>query len=156
MNPASLSSLADRELSAKSRFGYVALLLFAATMTTVVGSLWLTEPALKSRTEISLAILTVIGLCWVGFAVWVLAFRRALLAYHDVVAARLAVSFCSAALAGSLWLAFGEGNAAARIASVVFAAMLACAGWLLARARRRLTRLLARRAEIEDQLRNAL
>jgi hypothetical protein len=153
MNPASLTSLADRELSAKSRFGYVALLLFAATMTTLVGSLWLTEPALTPRTEISLAVLTLIGLCWVGFAIWVLAFRRALLAYHDVVAARLAVTFCSAALAGSLWLALGEGNAAARMASVVFAVMLVCAGWLLATARRRLTRLLARRAEIEDQLR---
>lgn len=153
MNTVSVSALADRELSVRSRFGYVALLLLASTMSIAVGSLWLTEPALKPRTEIALAVLTGIGLCWVGFAVWVLAFRRVLLAWHDIVAARLAVTFCAAALSGSLWLGFGEGNAAAKAASIVFAAMLVCAGLLLARARRRLTRLMARRAALEAHLR---
>ncbi|MES3020283.1 MAG: hypothetical protein V4857_01740 [Pseudomonadota bacterium] len=153
MNTASLYTLADRELSVRARFGYVALLLAALTMSALVGALLLTEPALKPRTELALAVLTFIGMCWVGFAVWVLSFRRVLLAYQDIVAARMALAFCAVALAGALFLALGEGSEAAAAAAPVFGAMLVLAVALLVRARRRLKALLARRAELEGRLR---
>lgn len=152
MNPTSLSSLADRELSAKARFGHVALLLAALAMSSVVGSLWLTEPALPPRTVIAFAVMTVIGLCWVVYAVWVLASRRVLLAFQEVVAARMAVGFSAAALIGALALGIGEGIAAAWPAAAVFAAMLVIATITLARARRKFRQLTQRRAELERQL----
>lgn len=152
MNTESLARLADRELSVKARFGHVALLLAALTMSTVVGSLWLTEPSLAPRTAFAFAVMTAIGLCWAGYALWVLASRRVLLSFQQVVATRMAVSFCSAALAGALALAIGGGQPAAWPAAGVFAAMLIIAAALLARARRNLHRLSERRAALERQL----
>lgn len=154
MNKPLLSTPSDRELSAKARAGYVALLLAGLTMAAVTASLWLTEPTLPRRTSITFAVMTVMGLCWAGFAAWVLASRRALNPFHDVVAARMSLSFCCAALAGALSLAIGEGNAAAGVAAAIFAVMLGVAAVLLARARRRLRELSARRAELEQTLGN--
>ncbi|WP_157281880.1 MULTISPECIES: hypothetical protein [unclassified Roseateles] len=152
MNPASISALANRELSAKARFGHVALLLAALAMSVVVGSLWLTEPALPPRTVIAFAAMTGIGLCWVVYAVWVLASRRVLLAFQQVVAARMAVGFSAVALAGALALGMGEGIAAAWPAAAVFAVMLVIAVITLVRARGKHRQLTQRRAELERQL----
>ena len=148
----SLSALADCELSVKARGGHVVLLLGALTMTVVCASLWLTEPALPVRTQVAFGMMTLIGLCWALYAIWVLHSRRVLLAFQEVVATRLAVTFCSAALAGSLALALGEGIRAAWSAVGMFAPMLIAAAVLLARARRRLNALTARRAALEEQL----
>lgn len=153
MNPAHLSSLADRELSAKARFGHVLLLLAALAMSTVVGSLCLTEPTLPARTRGAFAALTGIGLCWAAYAAWVLSSRRVLLAFQQVVAARMAVGFCAMALAGAAAVGVGHGIAAAWAAAAAFAALLLAAILLLVRARRRLRRLMARRDELERQLR---
>ena len=152
MNKPSISTLVERELSAKARAGYVALLLAGLTKATVTASLWLTEPSLPQRTSIAFAVMALMGLCWAGFATWVLASRRALNAFHDVVAARMSLTFCCAALAGALSLAIGDGNVAAGMAAAIFAVMLGVAAWLLARARRRLRELSARRAELEQAL----
>lgn len=149
----SLAALADRELSVKARAGHVALLLGALTMAIVIGSLWLTEPALPLRTQVAFGAMTLIGLCWSLYAGWVLRSRRVLLAFQEVVASRLAVAFCSAALAGALALAIGEGMRAAWSAAAMFALLLLVAGAMLARARRRLNVLTARRAALEQQLR---
>src|SRR6266542_6921921 len=90
---AAIQRLADVELSLRSRLGYVALLLAALMMTGVVGALWLTEPALPLRTQIGFALMVVIGLSWVAFALRVLTSRRMLLARHRIVAGRMAVAF---------------------------------------------------------------
>lgn len=147
-----LSQLADRELSVASRFWHVALMLLSLAMAAAVGSLWLTEPDLPLRTEIAFAAMTVTGLCWAGFAAWVLSARRVLLAVHDVVASRMAVFFCGAALSGTLVLALVQGKDAAWMAAGLFALMLAVAAVLLARAQRRLRLLQERRAELERRL----
>ena len=57
--------LAGGELSLKSRLGYVMLLLVSIGMTTVIISLWLTEPALPMRTQWAFGVISLIGASWV-------------------------------------------------------------------------------------------
>lgn len=147
-----LAALVDNELSLKSRLGYVALLLAAMMMSAVIGALWLTEPALPQRTELAFGVMLLIGVSWIAFAIWVLAARRVLLAYHAIVAGRMAVGFTALFLLGALALALGAGSAAAWGAAAAGAGMLAAAVLLLIKARRKLARLVARRAELERQL----
>lgn len=147
-----LSSLAARELSSMARLGHLALLLLALSMCTAVGSLWLTEPALPNRTVVAFAALFAANLGWSAYAAWVLKSRRTLLVFQQVVAARIAVSFCLVALAGTLAVAIANGHAGAWVAAAVFTGMLAAAALMLLRAQRRVRQLQARRAEIERQL----
>jgi hypothetical protein len=72
-----------------------------------------------------------IGMSWMAFAIWVLASRRVLLAYHAIVAGRMAVGFTALFLLGALALALGVGNAAAWGAAAAGSAMLALAIGLL-------------------------
>ena len=152
MDTPSLSALLDRELSARSRFAHVLLLLAAATMAAITASLWATEPALPTRTAAAFAVLTGMGLCWVAYAAWVLSSRRVLLGWQQVVAARLAVLFSAVALAGALGVAAMAGTPAAWPATLVFTGMLALAVVLLVRAQRRYRLLTQRRAELERRL----
>ena len=154
MTPSTLSTLAERELSAGSRAGHVALLLASLCMSTITGSLWLTEPHLPVRTAVAFAVMTGAGLCWTAYAVWVLSVRRPLLALHRVVASRLAVTFCAAATSGSLYLGLAQQHPAAWPAAIVFGTMTLIAAVLLAAARRRYHRLQARKAELERRLRD--
>src|SRR4051795_5039610 len=101
---ASLGYLARTELSLRARLGHVLLALVASAMTVVVLSLWLTEPALPPRTTAAFAMLTIIGLAWVAYSVWVLSARRVMLAQQRVVAGRLAVAFTGAFAAGCMLL----------------------------------------------------
>lgn len=152
MNTSPLSTLSDRELSPRARAGHVALLLASLCMSTVTGSLWLGEPGLPGRTSLAFAAMTFMGLCWAAYAVHALRGRFRLLALQRVVACRIAFTFSSAATAGALYLAEGEGVAAAWPAALVFGLMTLVAGILLALARRRYRALSARKAELEQQL----
>ena len=102
---AGLENLARTELSLRARLGHVLLALAASTMTIVVVSLWVTEPVLPPRTRTAFALLTVIGLAWVAYSVWVLNARRVMLARQRVVAGRLAVAFTFTFAAGCVLLA---------------------------------------------------
>lgn len=150
-----LQQLAHEQFSLGVRLRYVALALVAAMATSVVASLLLTEPRLPVRTQAALAALTAIGVAWIAFAVWVLRERRPLLAWHRVVAGRMAVAFCAA-------FAIGAGIAAATtLAPAAFGAlatgiaMVAAAVAMLVRANRRRTLLLERRDALESALRDA-
>jgi len=147
-----LTALVDHELSLKSRLAYVALLLAAMMMSAVIGALWLTEPALPQRTELAFGVMLLIGMSWMAFAIWVLASRRVLLAYHAIVAGRMAVGFTALFLLGALALALGAGSAAAWGAAAAGAAMLVVAILLLINAKRKMAGLMARRGELERQL----
>jgi len=147
-----LHRLVDAELSLPSRLGHVSLLLAAAMMTTVVGALWTTEPALPLRTQIAFAAMTVAGLAWVGYSVWVLTHRRPLLAGHGVVAGRMAVAFTALFVVGALAVGLGQSGTGPYLAAAVGAAMLATAVTLLLRARRTLAQLLERRQALEREL----
>ena len=94
--------LADGELSLKARLGYVALLLVASGMTTVILSLWLTEAALPLRTQAAFGVMSLIGASWTAFSAWALATRRPLFARDRVIAGRMAVAFTALFLAGAI------------------------------------------------------
>jgi len=152
MTPSDFSAVTDRALSVKARAGHVALLLAGLVMSTITASLWLTEPHLPTRTAAAFACMTGIGLCWAAYAAWTLSRRHPLMAFHRVVATRLALSFCAAATAGSLYLAVAQTQPAAWPASIAFAIMTLAAAILLARARRRYHGLQAQKAELARQL----
>ena len=147
-----LLHLADAQLSLRGRLGYVALLLVALMMTGVIGSLWLTEPALPVRTQVGFAVMIAIGLSWVTFALWVLTHRQVLLAPHRIVAGRMAVTFTALFLMGALAVGYQTGGAAAYAAAAVGVVMLVGAVVILMGAHRRFARLMQRRETLEREL----
>jgi len=156
MTPQDAMRLADAELSLRSRLGYVALLLAAVAMTAVVASLWLTEPALPLRTRAAFGALTVIGLSWAGFALWVLTHRRVLLGRQGIVAGRMAVTFSTVFLAGALAIGVTGGRRAAFAAAGVGLVMVGAAVTALVLAHRRVDRLAARRRALEREIGEAV
>src|SRR5687767_1074966 len=124
-SPESVRRLLNAELSLASRLGYVGLALAAGMMTAVVGSLWMTEPSLPLRAQIGFGVMVGIGLSWVGFAVWVLTHRRPLLSAHRIVAGRMAVTFTSLFVLGTVALGMTTSAAAAYAATALGLAMLA-------------------------------
>ena len=147
--------LADAQLSAASRFGYLTLLLTSLAMSVVTGALWLTEPALPARTSIALVLMTAIGASWVAFATWVLTRRRVLFARHSIVAGRMAVAFTSIFVVGTLAIALTDGGTAAFAAAGCGLVMVAGAVVMLRRAHRAFDRLESRRRELEADLAGA-
>jgi hypothetical protein len=154
MNPQTISMdsirrLANGELSLATRLGYIALLLAAAAMSTVVLSLWLTEPALPARTQAAFGVMSVIGISWIVFALWALSARRPLFARDRLIAGRMAVSFTALFVAGALAAVIVSGSAAAWSALSSGGALLALAVGVWRGARRRVATLSARRAALE-------
>jgi hypothetical protein len=147
-----LRRLLDAELSRPSRFRYVALLLASVTMTIMIASLWLTEPALPTRTQVAFALMTVIGLSWTAFAVWVLTTRRVLFGRDSVVAGRLAITFTTTFVIGALTLGYMSGGTAPYAAATMGLGLLAGAIALLVRAQRRVACLTTRREALEREL----
>ena len=134
-----------RELSLPARLGHTALLVVSASVSALTASLWLTEPALPLRTHIAFGAIVVIGLAWTGFAWWVLANRRVMLANQRVIASWMAVGFTALFLVGAVILRSRIGNGGV----VVSAAFLAVAGVNAIVARRRFVRLVERRRSLE-------
>ena len=149
---AALKQLVDAELSMPSRLGYVALLLAALTMTGVVGTLWATEPSLPLRAQVAFGVMVAIGSSWVVFALWVLTHRRILLARHQIVAGRMAVTFTSVFMLGSLAVGYATGRPEAYKAAAVGVLMLGLAIVVLVRAHRAFGRLVSRRDVLEREL----
>lgn len=152
---ATLRRITEESLSSQSRIAHVALLLLSLAMTILLVSLLATEPALPTRTQVSFAAMTAIGLAWTVYASWVLRHRRCLLANQRVVAARMALVFSMVFTAGAAWLGFAEGQPAMRWAASLGAVMAAVAIGILLRAHRHRADLLARRCELEQQIRDA-
>jgi hypothetical protein len=140
--------LAGTELSLKARLAHVALLLVSLAMTAVIASLWLTEPLLPLRTQIAFGVMTLIGLGWSAFSIWVLRARRPLYARDRVIAGRMAVTFTAVFVAGAIAMV-AAGNAAAIAMLALGVVMLAAAVRILSNARHRFATLNARRAELE-------
>jgi hypothetical protein len=149
---AAARQLADRELSGPSRMRYVWLLLAALGTTVAVGSLWATEPALPLRTHIAFGAMTVIGIAWSAFSMWVLTSRRVLFARERSVAGRMAVTFAAVFMAGALAIAAATGAAAALAAAGTGVVMMIVAVIILRGAHRASARLLARRDALEREL----
>jgi len=147
-----IRALARHELSMRARIGYVSLMLTSSSMTVVIVSLWLTEPALPVRTRAAFGVMTLIGASWTAFSLWVLTTRRVLLARDRVIAGRLAVTFTGLFVAGAGIAIAMQGGAAAFGALVTGVVMLGAAVWTLRVAQRRFAALAARRAQLEQAL----
>lgn len=148
-----LQRLVEGALSTRSRLGHVALLLGALLVTAGVGSLWLTEPSLPARTHAAFAAVVAIGLAWTGYAAAVLARRRPLLARHRIAAGRMAVLFTSLFTIGALALGSVNDAPAANAAAATGGVLLVAAIAALRRAHVVHARLVARREELERELR---
>ena len=151
-NAPDMRRLLDSELSRRSRFGYVALLLASSAMTVVVTSLWLTEPALPLRTQIALLIMSVIGLAWLSLSVWALTTRRVLLGRDGVLAGWMAVTFTATFVLGAALVGLSTGRPGAYAASLLGVGLLAVAVVVLMRARRRMASLMSRRDALKREL----
>ena len=93
-----------------------------------------------------------IGSSWVVFALWVLTHRRILLARHQIVAGRMAVTFTSVFMLGSLAVGYATGRPEAYKAAAVGVLMLGLAIVVLVRAHRAFGRLVSRRDVLEREL----
>jgi hypothetical protein len=144
--------LLNAELSRSSRFLHVALLLASLAMTVIVTSLWLTEPSLPTRTQAAFGLLTLIGLSWAAFAVWVLTARRTLLGRDCIVAGRMAIIFTTTFIVGALAIGYMNGGTAAYAAAAMGLGLLAAALALLMRAHRRFAALTKRRETLEGEI----
>jgi len=144
-----IQALAGAELSVMARLGYVALLLVAAGMTTVVVSLWSTEPSLPLRTQAAFGVMTCIGASWCALAVWALRTRRPLFARDRVIAGGMAVTFTSLFAIAGLAAVIVAGGPAAYGAFATGLVMLLIAIGVWVGARRRFAELAARRASLE-------
>jgi hypothetical protein len=149
---AALQRLLDTELSLPSRLGYVALLLAALTMTAVVAALWVTEPVLPLRAQIGFALMVAMGSSWIVFAIWALTHRRILFARHQIVAGRMAVTFTTVFLLGTLVVGYSTGRPEAYKATAVGLVLLGMAVAVLVRARRAFARLVSRRDALAREL----
>jgi predicted signal transduction protein with EAL and GGDEF domain len=149
---AALQRLLDTELSLPSRLGYVALLLAALTMTAVVTALWITEPVLPLRAQIGFALIVAIGSSWIVFAIWALTHRRILFARHQIVAGRMAVTFTTVFLLGTLVVGYSTGRPDAYKATAVGIVLLGMAVVVLVRAKRAFARLVSRRDALAREL----
>jgi hypothetical protein len=146
---AQVRRLSGQVLSLKARLGYVALLLLAGGMTTVIGSLWATEPSLPLRTQLAFGAMCLIGVAWAALAIWVLRARRPLYARDRVIAGGMAVTFTSVFLVGAVAAAIIARNAAACAVLVTGVVLWACAIRVLTSAKRRFAELSKRRAALE-------
>ena len=147
-----LRRLTASELSLTARAGYLGLLLVAATMTVIVTALLVTEPSLPLRTSVAFGVLAGIGLSWIGFAAWVLSYRRILLGRHRLVAGRMAVGFSVLFCLGAVVVGYATSSRSAFVAAAMGAPMIVIATAMLVRARRRVEQLSKRRDELEQQL----
>jgi hypothetical protein len=149
---AALQRLLDAELSLPSRLGYVALLLVALTMTAVITALWATEPVLPLRAQVGFGLMIAIGLSWIIFAVWALTHRRILFARHQVVAGRMAVTFTTVFMLGTLVVGYSTGRPEAYKATAVGLVLVGLAVAVLVRAKRAFAHLVARRDALAREL----
>jgi hypothetical protein len=147
-----IRSLARDELSARSRLGYVTILLAAAAMTCIVVLLLFTERGVPGRAQFAFVAMAAIGLSWVGLATWVLTTKRVLAARDRVIAGWMAVSFTFLYFAFAVFAALISGRWSSVAGVAIAAAMVWFAVRVLRKAQRRRSELLARRAELEQQL----
>lgn len=142
-----------------SRPGHLALLLFSLCGAGVAVALLATEPALPLRTKAALSMLALIGLAWVTFACWTLLRGGALLGWHSVVAARMAVGFSTVFALGVVALGLtqelpGQSRRPWYAAMSTGLLMIAISALMLRRSQSRFRELSNRRAMLEQKLKS--
>jgi hypothetical protein len=142
-----VQEMARRELSMPTRIGYLLLLMLTLMGAGLISTLWITEPGpLPLRTQVAFGLLVTINLAWSVLFGWVLTQRKVLFAVHNVIAAWMAVAFCSVFLLAGLAIGWMRMNSTALVlVGVVGLVQLLAAIIMLKRSRRRRRELLARR-----------
>lgn len=138
--------------SFRTRIAPLVLLIASTGMSVLLASLLLIEENLPARTVAALAILLLIGLCWIGYALWVLTARRSMLSNHRVVAGWISLGAAITFTSGAAAVDATSNVAAARPAAGFGLILTITAGALLVRARRHYAALLARRADLETRI----
>lgn len=148
-----LRKLTWAEVSIASRVGYSLLLLVSLAAAGLGAALWITEPDLPARTQTWFAAAIGVALFWTAVAGRALMTRRVLFARHKVLVAWLAVG-CSALMTAGAVVAAATGAIGEAAYPAVLVATLMWGGsvGLLVAAKRRMTRLLARRVTLEREL----
>jgi hypothetical protein len=146
-----LARLTDQALSSGQRIAYTLLVLGAAMMSVILGSVLLTEPNIPQRTTIAFAVLLVIAIAWLLFGLRVLTVRLPLLANRDVIAGRMAALFTATFTGGAMIVGRIAGARAMTTAAWFGVFMLAVAVANLVRAQRRFAALQAMRDSLERE-----
>jgi hypothetical protein len=150
--PQDLLALADTELARASRLGKATLVLVTVMMCGVIGLLGVTEPSLPWGGRIAFAVIGALGVSCGIFALRVLSNRRALLAWHRVIAGRTAVAFAAMIVLGASIIGFVKGIPSA-FGVAGFGVILLCGAIaLLRQENRKFAALTARRHALAQQL----
>jgi hypothetical protein len=147
-----LQQITGQALSARARFGHVALLLASVAMSIMLGALLATEPLLPTRTAVAFTVMLGMALSWIAYAIWVLHNRWTLLANHRIVAGRMAVTFSTVFTVAALCIGMTAGASAGYLAAATGTVFIAASVMLLLQAHRRHAQLLARRRQLESEL----
>lgn len=152
-SPASVLAALDAELSRRDRLRYVLVLLASLAVSSLVGTLWATEPGLPLRTHLAFGGLVTLGAGWTAVTGYVLSRRRPLYAADRVLATGMAVVATVVVGAASTTVALLRAGAITGVTVGAVAAALAGAAIVLHRRARTWRRtLLDRRRELEHQL----
>lgn len=151
--PAEVLAALDTERSRRDRSRYVLVLLASLTVTSLVGTLWATEPGLPLRTQLAFGGLVTLGAGWMAVTGYVLSRRRPLYAIDRVLATGMAVIASVLVGAASTAVAALRAGGLTSVTVAAVAATLAGTAIVLhARARAWRRRLLERRRELEHGL----
>jgi hypothetical protein len=151
MSHARLRRLTVTSLAMWPRLAYTMLLLGGVGVSGVVLALLISEPALPVATRLAFGLIAGLGLGWAVFAAWVLTRRRVLLAWHRVVAARMAVGCCAVFAATPLAVAALTSMHSRALRALWVAVPMLALSWVqLVRAHRRHDSLVRRRQELAD------
>lgn len=150
--PAEVLTALDTELSGRDRIRYVLVLLASLAVTSVVGTLWATEPGLPLRTHLAFGGLVTLGVAWMAVTGYVLSRRRPLYAADRVLATGMAVVATVVVGVASTIVAVLRAGAITGVTVGAVTATLAGAAIVLHRRARTWRRaLLDRRRELERQ-----
>ncbi|MEN1727674.1 MAG: hypothetical protein AAGJ52_04465 [Pseudomonadota bacterium] len=121
-------------------------------MSLVLLSLLMTEPDLRTRTQVTFAVMLMISLGWASYAAWTLKYRWTLLAQHRIAASFIGITASLAFTLGAALIAIITREAAAGAAATSGLFMVALAGLALKSALERRRALSRRRDELEALL----
>lgn len=143
----------DRELSRPERIRYVGLLVVSFAVSSLVATLWATEPSLPLRTHVAFGGLVLLGLSWAAVAGFILTRRRPLYAGDRVLATGMAVAATVVIGGATTALAVVRGSTKALAFAVALGLLTILTALVLhVRARKRCAVLLAERRRLERVL----
>ena len=150
--PNDLLALAETELSRASRWGQLTLLLLVVMASGVMGLLGATEPSLPPRARIVFAVIGALGVFSSAFGFRALISRRPLLAWHRVIACRIAVALAATIVLAASSIGFVKGIPSAFAVAAFGVILLGGTTALLLQENRKFAALTARRHALAEQL----